>query len=89
MYTSWHMGRKRYTSDVQAVIIDILAYIPWHQRLHGEVNENGVNCLEAGNDSLLHIGVCCKPLPSQVIFKTSNRWAANRWFITSEPQRRK
>jgi len=43
----------------------------WHQHLH-PVEEICVMCLYPGSDSLLHIGVCCKSLASQVLLKKLN-----------------
>jgi hypothetical protein len=64
------MSSRWYTSDVHTVILYIKVFIPpWHQDFHPSTEEIGVKCPYPGSDRLLHIGMPCKSLDSQVQLK--------------------
>jgi hypothetical protein len=67
----WHMGSRRYISDLHVVTIGTRAFgPPWHQGLYsGE--KKSMSTLYPVGDSLLHVGVCCKTVTTQVLVKRS------------------
>jgi hypothetical protein len=72
-----HIGSRWYTSDPKIINIDMGAFItPWYQFLEDDVEEHGFEHLKLGGYSLIHVGVLCKSLASQV-------------FLSPPPQKKK
>ena len=74
MWDTSHAGSRWYTSD-----FEIQASVPpWRWGSYTSLAGIGVKCLQPGGDSLIHVGICCKSLATEVVLKGSKRMRIDR-----------